>query len=76
MRRNRIAGLADINVGDQLDMISVTKVKSSTTVNKAAELLMDIRNPCLIVEERGGGEKNYSIVTPWDIVMKTLKFCQ
>jgi hypothetical protein len=30
---------------------------------------MDIRNPCLILEE---GQDN-SIVTPWDIVMRTLR---
>ena len=28
---------------------------------------MDIRNPCLILQE------DNSIVSPWDIVMKTLK---
>ncbi len=43
---------------------------SNTTVS--SELLMDVHNPCLIF---GGNEKeehNY-IITPWDIVMKTLK---
>ena len=30
---------------------------------------MDIRNPCLILE--GKKYDDYSIVTPWDIVMKT-----
>jgi hypothetical protein len=32
---------------------------------------MDIRNPCLILEE--DDEKDNSIVTPWDIVMRTLR---
>lgn len=72
MRRDHIAGLADINVNDHLEMISATKVKSNTAVSNAAELLMEIGNPCLILEEEQE-EENYSIVTPWDIVMKTLK---
>jgi hypothetical protein len=57
-----------------LDIISPTTVKSNTTVSRAAELLMDIHNPCLILEsnEKEEGEHNY-IITPWDIVMKTLK---
>jgi hypothetical protein len=33
---------------------------------------MDIRNPCLISEE-DDEKKDNSIVTPWDIVMKTVK---
>jgi predicted transcriptional regulator len=69
MQRDGIAGLADINIINHLDMISATKVNCHTTISNAAELLMDIRNPCLILEE---GENN-SIVTPWDIVMRTLR---
>ena len=69
MDTNGIAGLADVDIINHLDMISVIKVKSDTTISKAAELLMDIRNPCLILEE---GQDN-SIVTPWDIVMRTLR---
>lgn len=67
MHTNGIAGLAGIDIINHLDMISPMKVKYDTTVSRAAELLMDIRNPCLILEE------NNSIVSPWDIVMKTLK---
>jgi len=67
MHSNGIAGLADIDIINHLDMISPMKVKYDTTVTRAAELLMDIRNPCLILEE------DNSIVSPWDIVMKTLK---
>ena len=52
-----------------LDMITATKVKrDATNVSRAAELLMDIRNPCLTLE----GEKDNFIATPWGIVMKTM----
>jgi CBS domain-containing protein len=69
--KNGIAGLADLNIVDNLDIISATSVKSNTPVSRAAELLMDIHNPCLILENNEKGEYNY-VVTPWDIVMKTL----
>jgi len=52
-----------------LDIISATTVKSSTTVGRAAELLMDIHTPSLILEDNEQGD-NY-VITPWDIVMKT-----
>jgi hypothetical protein len=55
-----------------LDIISIAQVKSNTTVSKAAELLMEVRNPCLILKNNEKEEHNH-IVTPWDIVMKTLK---
>ena len=71
LRKNGIAGLADLNIVDNLDIISATTVKSNTTVSRAAELLMDINNPCLISEDSEKGEHSY-IITPWDIVMKTL----
>ncbi len=73
MNANGIDGLANIDVINHLDILSIKKVKCDTTTSKAAELLMDIRNPCLILEgkEYSGGE-DYSIVTPWDIVMKTV----
>jgi hypothetical protein len=64
LRKDGIAGLADININNNLDIISPTTVKSNTTVSRAAELLMDIHNPYLILEEEEA---------PWDIVMKTLK---
>jgi CBS domain-containing protein len=70
MRRNGIAGLADIDIINHLDMIAAKKVKCDTNVSMAAGLLMDIRNPFLILEDGSG---DYSIVTPWDIVMKTMK---
>ncbi len=73
MHKNGIAGLADINIINNVDMISLTEVKCDSTASNAAELLMDIINPCLILEKQGEREPHTSIVTPWDIVMKTLK---
>ena len=34
---------------------------------------MDIRTPCLILEGSKGEVTDCYIVTPWDVVMKTLK---
>ncbi|HEY7083010.1 MAG TPA: hypothetical protein VH500_25230 [Nitrososphaeraceae archaeon] len=73
MHTNGIDGLADIDIINHLDMLSIKKVKCATTTSKAAELLMDIRNPCLILEGKEyGSVEDYSIVTPWDILMKTV----
>lgn len=72
MDSNGIAGLVDVDIINYLDMISAMKVKYNTTTSRAAELLMDIHNPCLILEEERE-KKDNSIVTPWDIVMKTVK---
>jgi predicted transcriptional regulator len=74
LRKTGTTGLGDISIINHLDIISIAQVKSNTTVSKAAELLMDIRNPCLILKnnEKEEAEHNY-IVTPWDVVMKTLK---
>ena len=71
LHKNGIAGLADLNIVDNLDIISATTVKSNTTVSRAAELMMDTHNPCLILEDNEKGEHNY-VATPWDIVMKIL----
>lgn len=73
LHKNGTAGLGAINIINHLDMMSITQVKPNTTVSKAAELLMDIRTPCLISEEVREEETNNYIVTPWDVVMKTLK---
>jgi hypothetical protein len=62
-----------MNIINHLDIISIAQVKSNTTVTKAAELLMDIRNPCLILEGNEKEEEHNYILTPWDIVMKILK---
>ncbi|HEY7078133.1 MAG TPA: hypothetical protein VH500_00430 [Nitrososphaeraceae archaeon] len=68
---NGIDGLAEIDIINHLNMLSIKRVKCDTTASKAAELLMDIRNPCLILEDKEYDDgDNYSIVTPWDIVMK------
>ena len=71
MHANGIDGLAEIDIINHLDILSIKKIKCDTTTSKAAELLMDIRNPCLILEGKEYGD-DYSIVTPWDIVMKTV----
>jgi len=71
MHANGIDGLAEIDIINHLDILSIKKIKCDTTTSKAAELLMDIRNPCLILEGKEDGG-DYSIVTPWDIVMKTV----
>lgn len=57
-------GIQGIEI-DSLDKLPANRVNDNTTVNKAAELLMDINTPCLLL--------NKSIVTPWDIVMKTIE---
>ena len=49
---------------DDLDLIPVSKMDDDITITKAAKLLMDIRKPCVLFEN--------SIVTPWDVVMKTI----
>lgn len=69
MQANGVAGLANINIINHLNILSTKKVECDTATSKAAKLLMDIRNPCLILE--GKKYDDYSIVTPWDIVMKT-----
>jgi CBS domain-containing protein len=69
LRKSGIRGLGDISIINHLDMISMASVRSDTTVSEAAGLLMDIRTPCLILE----GDTDHYIVTPWDIVMKTLR---
>jgi CBS domain-containing protein len=71
MHANGINGLAEIDISNHLDILSIKEAKCDTTTSNAAELLMDIHNPCLILEgkERSNSD-DYSIVTPWDIVMK------
>jgi CBS domain-containing protein len=71
MSKNGIAGLADIDIINHLEMIAAKKVKSYTTVSSAAGLLTDMHNPFLILEDESRDE--YCIVSPWDIVMKTMK---
>lgn len=57
-------GIQTIEI-DLLDKLPANRISDNTTVSKAAELLMDINTPCLLL--------NKSIVTPWDIVMKTIE---
>ena len=73
LHKNGIAGLGDINIINHLDIISMARVKSKTIVSKATSL-MDVRTPCLILEgNKGEEDTDHYIVTPWDVVMKTLK---
>jgi hypothetical protein len=44
--------------------LSEVKVKKTTTLSRAAELLTDLRTRCLILEKD-------AIVTPRDVVIKT-----
>ena len=50
---------------DLMDKLPAIRVSDSIELSKAAELLMDINTPCLLLNE--------SFVTPWDIVMKTIE---
>ena len=52
-----------INVVD-LDLIPISIISDDISITEAAKLLMDVRTPCLLFEN--------GIVTPWDIVMKTI----
>lgn len=73
LRKNGNTGLGDINIINHLDIISIAQVKSNTTVSKAAELLMDIRNPCLILKSNEKEEEEHNYIVTRDVVMKTLK---
>lgn len=55
--------IGSINV-DDLDLIPISIISDDIPLTKAAKLLADIRTPCILFEN--------SIVTPWDIVMKTI----
>ncbi|HXX96249.1 MAG TPA: hypothetical protein VEL11_03925 [Candidatus Bathyarchaeia archaeon] len=70
--RKGIARLEDINIIENLDTTYLTAVKFDTSVSRAAELLMDVRNPFLIYESNQKESKQLYIITPWDIVMKLL----
>lgn len=49
---------------DSLDMISASHVSQTETVSRAANMLRDINTPALLSENQ--------IITPWDVVMKTI----
>ncbi len=63
-----IISIGKIEIGtikvDDLDLIPISKMDDNITITKAAKLLMDIRTPCVLFEN--------SIVTPWDVAMKTI----
>ena len=60
------SGIEGIQI-DVMNKLPTVKVDDSTNLSKAAELLMDLNTPCLLL--------NHSIVTPWDIIMKTIETC-
>ena len=66
MQRNGVNGLQEIAIVDNLDMINPTEVRSDTSISKEANPLLNLHNPCLVLDGRD------HIATPWDIVMKTL----
>jgi CBS domain-containing protein len=71
LRRKGIVRLTDIS---NLSTTSLTAVKSNTSISNAAELLMDVHNPFLILESNENEGKEYPhIISPWDIVMKLLR---
>jgi CBS domain-containing protein len=49
---------------DSLDLISVSHISHTETVSRAANMLRDINTPAILSEDQ--------IITPWDVVMKTL----
>jgi CBS domain-containing protein len=49
-----------------LDMIQMHSTKSDTTIREAAQYLTDIKNQFLVLDG------NEYIVTPWDLIMKTV----
>lgn len=49
---------------DSLDVISALHVPQTETVSRAANMLRDINTPALLSENQ--------IITPWDVVMKTI----
>lgn len=61
--REGITGISAVEI-EHIDMIPAMEVRDDTSSQEAARLLMDIGNPCLLL----GG----SVVTPWDLVMKTI----
>ena len=64
--------LADVNIVNNLNILPLATIKSNTSVRRPPEILMDMHNPCLILKGNEKKEYNY-IITPWDIVVKTLK---
>jgi hypothetical protein len=49
-----------------VDMIQIYETKNDIPVREAAQYLMNIKNPCLILEGKD------SIITPWDLVMRAI----
>lgn len=49
---------------DSLDLISASHISRTETVSGAANMLRDINTPAILSEDK--------IITPWDVVMKTI----
>jgi len=58
------AALDRVNISF-LDMVPASYISQSVTVSKAAKLLTNVHTPALLSEN--------SIITPWDVVMKTIR---
>jgi len=58
--------LSNIMIGDHLTIYPIKEISQDESIDTAATLLTDIERPFLVLE---GKDK---IITPWDIVMKTL----
>ena len=71
MHENGIDGLADIDIINHLDILSIKKVKCDTTTSKGSRTFNGYMQPLFDFEGKEYGS-DYSIVTPWDIVMKTV----
>lgn len=59
----------NMSIMNNLKIVPLSKlvvIDNDTTISQASELLMDVHYPCLIMRS------NHAIVTPWDIVMKTI----
>lgn len=57
----RLDGLFEIKV-NTLQLLEAKHVGQDFSLNKAAELLLDLNTPCLLLDD--------SVLTPWDIVIK------
>jgi CBS domain-containing protein len=57
---------SNITIGEHLKMYPIKEIPPDKSIDTAASLLTDMERPFLILEGKD------EIVTPWDIVMKTL----
>jgi CBS domain-containing protein len=55
------------------NVLTACRIMHENSIGSVIIEKKDVRNPCLILEDNEKGEEHNYIVTPWDIVMKTLK---